>query len=86
MPALRKRYAIDDYLARYGKALGHLHDLNDFEVFKGYMVKHSLYEEALQMNRYQEENLKGIMPLYANYLERESRYREAGIGKFKRSS
>ena len=86
MPALHRQHAVDDYLKRYKKALKHLHDLSDFEVFKDYMVKHKLYEDALQMNRYQEENIRCLLPLYASYLEQESRYKEAGVGKLKQLS
>ena len=52
-----------------------------FEEFKSYVGKHTLYEAALQLSRYEEDNFKGIMGLYADYLMKESRYKESGIGE-----
>ena len=82
MPIIQRKYTIDDFLRRCSKALRHLHDLDNFEEFKSYTVKHSLYEDALRLCRYAENNLRDIMRLYAHHLLRESRYKESGIGKF----
>ena len=78
---LRRRYSIDDYLGRYAKALAHLYALKAFQELKDYTVKHSLYVEALRLYRYDEENYKSIMRLYADHLHKASRYKEAGTGE-----
>lgn len=80
LPLHRKHFTIDECLGRHTKALGPLYDLNVFEEFKSYMVKHSLYEAALQLSRYQDNDVKSVMGLYADYLLKESRYKESGIG------
>ena len=83
LPSHRIEFTIDDYLGRYSKALMHLHTINDFEEFKMYMVKHKLYEDALHMYRRQEDRIQGLMSLYAEYLLKESHFREAGVGKYR---
>lgn len=45
-----------------------------------YTQKHSLYVQALDLYRYQEDSLRVILRLYAEYLQRESKNKEAGIG------
>lgn len=79
MSELRRRFSIDDYLGRHGKALTHLHQLDVFEELETYTQKHILYKEALTIYRYQPEGLNAIMKLYAAYLESQSNFREAGI-------
>ena len=81
MSVLRRQHTIDDHLGRWTKALRRLHDLHAFEDFKIYMVTHKLYDDALRLYRYQEDRVKEIMGLYADHLIRESRYKDAGIGK-----
>ena len=81
MSVLQRQHRIDDHLGRWTKALRWLHDLHVFEDFKTYMVKHKLYDDALRLYRYQEDRVKDIMGLYADHLLRESRYKDAGIGK-----
>ena len=70
---------VDNHLGRFGKVLTHLQDLNDFEGFQTHVVKHSLYEEALALYRYQENRIKDIMQSYAEYLKKQSRNQDAGI-------
>lgn len=79
---LRKQYSIDNHLGRYAKALEHLHALGDFEELKVYVEKHELYKTALTLYRYEEDALKGIMRLYADFLHSHSSFKEAGIGKY----
>ena len=79
MPLLRRQYAIDDHLSRNQKALRHLCDLNVFDEVKSYTMKHSLYEEALEFYRYQEDKLNDIMRMHADYLQENGRFKEAGI-------
>ena len=81
MPELRRRYAIDDYLGRWTKALQTLYEMNVFEEFKAYMVRHNLYETGLEVARYQEDNVKSITRVYADYLQSTSFFKEAGVGK-----
>ena len=82
MPVLRRQYSIDDHLSRFPKALRHLCELSAFDEVKSYAVKHSLYSEALEFYRYQEEKLKEIMRLYADYLQTNGDFKDAGIGLF----
>ena len=79
MSTLRRKYSIDDYLGRWTKAIGHLYDLDVFEEVQTYVVKHSLYSQAIEMYRYQKERLDAIMRLYANHLQKNARYKDAGI-------
>jgi hypothetical protein len=83
MPALRRQYSIDNYLGRYGKALRHLCELNALDEVKSYTVIHELYSEALEFYRYQEERLMEIMHLYADYLQTNGNFKDAGIGPLK---
>lgn len=78
-PEKRRKFAIDDYLGRREKALQHLHALNVFEEVQTYTVKHSLYQSALRLYRYDDECHSALTNLYAAYLESKSKYREAGL-------
>ena len=80
MVPLRRKYTIDDYLGRYSKALTHLHAIHEFEEFKSYVVKHSLYNDALHLCRHAEEHIKDVMHLYAHFLSKGGRHKDAGIG------
>ncbi|KAI9793490.1 MAG: hypothetical protein M1816_007922 [Peltula sp. TS41687] len=79
LPLLRRQFSIDDHLGRHHRALSHLQSLRIFEEFKAYMVKHGLYQAALNMYKYERENMKEIMALYAEHLENQSRFKEAGL-------
>lgn len=48
---------------------------------KQYAVKHSLYREALELYKYQAEQLREMTLLYADYLYSQNDYQEAAIGK-----
>jgi len=80
MSILRRQHTIDDYLGAYTKALLHLHNLDAFDELKAYTIKHKLYKEALELYRYQTARLNEIMRLYADHLNSEFKYKEAGIG------
>jgi len=82
MPGLRRKFAIDDELKRYSKALAHLVALKDFDEIKAYVVKHSLYVDALKLYQYDTTHLDQIMKLYADYLSSTNKHKEAGIGAF----
>lgn len=77
---LRKQFEIDNYLGRWTKALGHLHGLGAHEELREYVVKHVLYKDAIDIYKYQPEQLRDISLLYANYLQEASKYKDAGIG------
>ena len=47
------------------------------------MAKHKLYEDALRIYRLREDRIEGLMDLYAEYLLKEAKYKEAGIGMYK---
>ncbi|KAL8905894.1 MAG: hypothetical protein Q9171_006493 [Xanthocarpia ochracea] len=77
MDPSRRQFSIDDYLGRFKKALRHLCDLGAFEELKLYTSKHSLFKEALDFYRYDEEKFASIMHLYADHLKDTSRFKEA---------
>ncbi|OQO05229.1 hypothetical protein B0A48_08996 [Cryoendolithus antarcticus] len=79
MSDLRQRFAIDNDLKRYGKALMHLGELTVFDEVTTYTVKHDLYSTALTLYRYDAARTKTLMALYAKHLSSCSKYREAGI-------
>lgn len=79
LPELRRRFTIDDHLNRREKALQHLHALNVFEEVQNYTTKYKLYQTALRLYRYDAERHRILTGLYANYLESQSKNREAGL-------
>ncbi|KHN97774.1 elongator complex protein [Metarhizium album ARSEF 1941] len=79
LPELRRKFEIDNHLARRSKALSHLHALDTFDEFCTYTTKHSLYQHALQIYRYEPARLQPLTNLYAAHLESKSSYREAGL-------
>lgn len=79
LPELRRKFEIDDHLARREKALTHLQALDVFDELCTYTTKHSLYPEALRLYRYEKLRLRTLTELYAAYLESTSAYREAGL-------
>lgn len=81
MESLRRQFTIDDNLGRRSKALSHLYEMDAFDELKTYAEKHELYSDAIALHKYQQERLKGIMKLYADYLNSRNRFKEAGIGK-----
>ncbi|KAK2593965.1 putative elongator complex protein 1 [Conoideocrella luteorostrata] len=79
LPELRRKFEIDDHLARRSKALSHLQALDSFDEFCTYTTKHALYQDALRTYRYDQARLLVITSLYAEHLESKSSYREAGL-------
>lgn len=79
LSALRRQYSIDHYLGRFKKALRHLCDLGAFDEAKDYTIKHELYPEALDFYRYQEDKLREMMRLYADFLQQNGKFKEAGV-------
>ncbi|OJK03766.1 hypothetical protein ASPACDRAFT_1863344 [Aspergillus aculeatus ATCC 16872] len=79
MPELRRQFEIDNYLGRTSKALQHLHALNAHDELRAYAIKHTLYKDAIDLYRYQAEQLREMSHLYADHLFDQSKYKEAGI-------
>ena len=79
MPVLRRQHSIDNHLGRFKKALRHLCELGAFDEVQDYTVKHNLYPEALDFYRYQEDKVREIMRLYADFLLQNGNFKEAGI-------
>ena len=78
-PETRRRYSIDDYLGRHSKALTHLHTLDAFEELQAYTQKHTLYQSALALYRYNPERHALLTNLYAEHLEAKAKYKEAAL-------
>lgn len=76
---LRRKFEIDDHLARRVKALGHLQALDAFDELVAYTTRHTLYHDALRLYRYEQERLRTLTGAYAEHLEFTSSYREAGL-------
>lgn len=76
---LRRKFEIDDHLARRSKALTYLQTLDAFDELCDYTTKHSLYQDALKLYRYDAPRLRILTDLYAVYLESKSAFREAGL-------
>ena len=79
MPPLRRQFSIDDILRRHVKALKSLLELDAFDEVKSYVVKHGLYQQALEHYRYRDDKLQDMTRIYAEHLEQSGRFREAGI-------
>jgi elongator complex protein 1 len=79
MTEFRRRFTIDDYLARHTKALTHLHDLDAFIELQTYTQKHSLYQAALSLYRYNPAQHAALTSLYAAHLESKSLFKEAAL-------
>ncbi|RAK86638.1 elongator complex protein 1 [Aspergillus costaricaensis CBS 115574] len=78
-PELRRYFEIDNYLGRTSKAIKHLHALNAHDELRAYTIKHVLYKDAIDLYKYQAEQLREMTHLYADYLFDRSKYKEAGI-------
>ncbi|PBP19397.1 IKI3 family protein [Diplocarpon rosae] len=75
----RRCFSIDDHLARHAKALTHLHSLDAFLELQRYTQKHSLYQTALSLYRYNPPEHASLTALYASYLESKSSFKEAAL-------
>ncbi|ODA83783.1 hypothetical protein RJ55_02299 [Drechmeria coniospora] len=76
---LRRKFEIDDHLARRTKALVHLQALGAFDELCDYTTKHALYQDAIKLYRYDLPHLNTLTGHYAVYLESLSNFREAGL-------
>ncbi|KAF2720807.1 IkappaB kinase complex, IKAP component [Polychaeton citri CBS 116435] len=79
LPQLRQRFAIDNDLKRYRKALHHLQVMDAFDEVKLFVEKHELYSAAIELYRYDNSRLIELMRLYAEYLSSRNRYEDAGM-------
>ncbi|PSN68687.1 IkappaB kinase complex, IKAP component [Corynespora cassiicola Philippines] len=79
LPDLRRKFKIDDQLGRRTKALNHLKDLQVFDEVQDYVVKHTLYPEALKMYQYDSTHFKEIMRVYADYLSSTNNHKDAAL-------
>ncbi|KAJ5938769.1 hypothetical protein N7466_001903 [Penicillium verhagenii] len=79
LPEVRRQFEIDNHLSRFIKALKHLFTLGAHDEVLGYVTKHVLYKEALDIYKYQPEQQKEITHLYADYLSGESNHKDAAI-------
>ncbi|KAJ5229601.1 hypothetical protein N7489_010309 [Penicillium chrysogenum] len=79
LPETRRQFEIDNHLSRFEKALGHLYALNAHDEISAYVAKHILYKEALELYKYQTEHQREITKLYADYLQDQSRHKDAAI-------
>ena len=55
--------------------------MDAFQEFKDYMVSHELYRTALHIYQYDADRLKDVMALHADHLNKQSRFKEAGLGR-----
>ncbi|KJZ78807.1 hypothetical protein HIM_01580 [Hirsutella minnesotensis 3608] len=76
---VRRKFEIDDHLARRPKALVHLQELDAFDELCDYTAKHALFQDALKLYRYDQPRLRTLTDLYAAHLESKSAFREAGL-------
>lgn len=81
MPETRRKFEIDNHLSRFEKALKHLFALAAHDEIEAYVTKHVLYKEALEIYKYQPEQQRQITRLYAEYLEENSKPKDAAIGE-----
>ncbi|KAJ6135871.1 hypothetical protein N7512_001031 [Penicillium capsulatum] len=79
LPETRRQFEIDNHLSRFTKALKHLYALGSHDELRDYVTKHVLYKEALDIYRYQPEQQREITHLYADYLQGESKHKDAAI-------
>ena len=58
----------------------HLYSLKAYDELRAYTIKHTLYVEALQLYKYQPEQLQDMTNVYADYLTENSKHKDAAIG------
>ena len=77
-PEERRRFEIDDHLKRHAKALESLYPYSDFENFQAYVVKHCLYEQAIQITLSNSTQALTVTGLHAKHLQAHAHYGKAG--------
>lgn len=77
-PELRRRFEIDDHLARHDKALRALYQVAAFGDVEKYVVKHKLYDQAISLTHESQEHLLAITHLHAKYLQSIAQHSKAG--------
>jgi elongator complex protein 1 len=81
MPHLRRKFTIDTDLGRHAKALTHLHAMgqSSFDELQRYTQKHELYQQAIELFRYQSEQSNTLTRLYADFLSQRNRFADAAL-------
>jgi elongator complex protein 1 len=79
LPELRRNFTIDDHLRHYSKALISLHALGAHDEVENYVTKHALYQQALELYRYDPEHLTTITRLHATHLTSQSNHLASAI-------
>ncbi|KAI9005064.1 IKI3 family-domain-containing protein [Hyaloraphidium curvatum] len=76
-----RKFAIDDHLRRYNKAIGNLAEAgpSHFEQLLGYMQEHSLYSTAASLFPRGGEEHKAVMRAFAASLLSQAKYDAAGM-------
>lgn len=55
--------------------------LGAHDEIRAYVVRHVLYKEALDLYKYSPEEQREITQLYADYLQSDSKHKDAAIGE-----
>lgn len=76
---LRQKFAIDNDLKKYNRALSHLFQIGEFEELKAFTIKHELYSAATELYRYDNARLLQLVRLHADFLSERHRYKEAAL-------
>lgn len=79
LPELRKRYTIDHHLKRHTKALASLHALSEHNELEAYMVKYQLYSEALNLYKHDQQYMRKVTRLHADFLSSQSKHAAAAV-------
>ncbi|KAJ5485004.1 hypothetical protein N7539_004992 [Penicillium diatomitis] len=79
LPETRRQFEIDNHLSRFDKALKHLFVLGAHDEIRAFTTRHSLYKEALEVYKYSPEQLREITRIYADYLQNDSKHKDAAI-------
>ena len=74
LPEYRRQFQIDNHLKNHTKALAALHALEAHGELQGYLIKHSLYTNAMELYKYDSPRLRHISTLYAGYLASTSQH------------
>ncbi|KAF8318502.1 IkappaB kinase complex, IKAP component [Clavulina sp. PMI_390] len=82
LPDAYQRFAIDDHLKRYSKALVGLRESGDakFDEAIQYVEKHRLYVDALQVWKAEAEKHLRLLEAYGDYLYERRDFEQAGLG------
>ena len=77
-PESRQHFEIDNHLGHHSKALTSLCEYASFEEVKSYVVRYSLFEEAIKLTECNHHHLMVIIHLHAQHLYSNAHYGKAG--------